>query len=169
MALTDKLSAIGNAIREKTGGSAKLTLDEMPNAIASISGEGGSTVVVNQSVYTGQVQSNYALNFYNFADGSTLLDHSKITVVFGVIEGNNTVIYKFRTGYGDSVSPLTILANSTQPAKNINVNVFDTNGQGCDWSLRYSNVTIDSSRITFAFLDGRVMSPVVIPMIMFEE
>ena len=36
MALINKLSAIGNAIRSKTGKSAKLTLDEMPNEIASI-------------------------------------------------------------------------------------------------------------------------------------
>lgn len=36
MALTDKLSAIGNAIRSKTGKSAKLTLDEMPNEIGNI-------------------------------------------------------------------------------------------------------------------------------------
>lgn len=33
MALTDKLTAIANAIRNKTGGSAKLTLDEMAAAI----------------------------------------------------------------------------------------------------------------------------------------
>lgn len=36
MALTDKLTAIGNAIRGKTGGSALLTLDQMPTEIASI-------------------------------------------------------------------------------------------------------------------------------------
>ncbi len=38
MALTDKLSAIGNAIREKTGDTGLLTLDAMPEAIASIGG-----------------------------------------------------------------------------------------------------------------------------------
>ena len=36
MALTDKLSAIGNAIRAKTGGTDMLTLDQMPTAIAGI-------------------------------------------------------------------------------------------------------------------------------------
>ena len=42
MALTDKLSAIGEAIREKTGKSDLLTLDQMPTEIASITtGEGG--------------------------------------------------------------------------------------------------------------------------------
>jgi hypothetical protein len=44
MALTDKLSAIGTAIREKTGGSELLTLDAMPEAIRGISGGGGGEV-----------------------------------------------------------------------------------------------------------------------------
>ena len=44
MALTDKLSAIGVAIRAKTGKSDLLTLDQMPTEIASISG--GSDPVI---------------------------------------------------------------------------------------------------------------------------
>jgi hypothetical protein len=43
MALTDKLSAIGDAIRAKTGGTEKLTLDEMPTAISGIEGGGGNS------------------------------------------------------------------------------------------------------------------------------
>ena len=42
MALTDKLSAIGDAIREKTGGADLLTLDQMPIEISNI--QGGGTV-----------------------------------------------------------------------------------------------------------------------------
>lgn len=42
MALTNKLSAIGDAIRAKTGGTELLTLDEMPVAINSITTGGGS-------------------------------------------------------------------------------------------------------------------------------
>ena len=41
MALTDKLSAIGIAIREKTGGSELLTLDAMPDEIRGIQTGGG--------------------------------------------------------------------------------------------------------------------------------
>lgn len=40
MALTDKLTAIGNAIRAKTGGTSPLTLTQMVDAIGSISGGG---------------------------------------------------------------------------------------------------------------------------------
>ena len=46
MALTDKLTAIGDAIRAKTGGTQKLTLDEMPTQIASISGGGSEPAVI---------------------------------------------------------------------------------------------------------------------------
>lgn len=41
MALTDKLTAIGNAIREKTGKSDLLTLDQMPTEIQAIQTGGG--------------------------------------------------------------------------------------------------------------------------------
>ena len=43
MALTNKLSAIGDAIRAKTGKSEKLTLDSMVTEINSITGGGGTT------------------------------------------------------------------------------------------------------------------------------
>lgn len=44
MALTDKLTAIANAIRGKTGGTNTMTLDEMAVAIANISVGTGSSV-----------------------------------------------------------------------------------------------------------------------------
>ena len=43
MALTKKLDAIGEAIREKTGDTNKYTLDEMVTAIGTISGGGGGS------------------------------------------------------------------------------------------------------------------------------
>ena len=53
MALTDKLSAIGNAIRSKTGRTELLTLDAMPNEIASIQTGGGGGIQVEPIVLTG--------------------------------------------------------------------------------------------------------------------
>lgn len=50
MALTDKLDAIGNAIREKTGDTEKYTLDEMPQKIEGIlEGPTDSELVFNVS------------------------------------------------------------------------------------------------------------------------
>ena len=44
MALTDKLTAIANAIRSKTGSTNAMTLDEMATEISNISvGSGGSS------------------------------------------------------------------------------------------------------------------------------
>jgi hypothetical protein len=43
MALINKLNAIGNAIREKTGTTDSIPLADMPNAIKNISGGGGTT------------------------------------------------------------------------------------------------------------------------------
>ena len=50
MALTDKLTNIANAIREKGGTTDKLTLDAMPNAIAALSTGGGEDIVPNPIV-----------------------------------------------------------------------------------------------------------------------
>lgn len=64
MALIEKLNAIGDAIRAKTGGSDKLTLEQMPTEIASITtgGGGGPTVPEERLILTGDC-SNY------FGDG----------------------------------------------------------------------------------------------------
>lgn len=53
MALTNKLSAIGDAIRAKTGGTELLTLDAMPTAIAGIE-TGGRNLpeIANEADYT---------------------------------------------------------------------------------------------------------------------
>lgn len=60
MALTDKLTAIGDAIRSKTGGSDLLTLDEMPQEIQSIQtggggGGGGTDTALADSIIDGTV------------------------------------------------------------------------------------------------------------------
>ena len=56
MALTNKLSAIGDAIREKTGKTELLTLDAMPLEIASITTGGGEGIEVEPMVLTGNCQ-----------------------------------------------------------------------------------------------------------------
>lgn len=53
MALTNKLSAIGDAIREKTGKTELLTLDQMPVEIAGIETGGGGSVEIDPIVLTG--------------------------------------------------------------------------------------------------------------------
>lgn len=72
MALTDKLTAIADAIRAKTGKSDTMTLDGMVTEIASISG-GGSSTVDNKRYFvkdTKREYDNFKLWGYNGFRGS---------------------------------------------------------------------------------------------------
>ena len=62
MALTNKLSAIGDAIREKTGKTDLMTLDEMPLEISAITTTGGGGIVPPESALTltGDIRNMFA-------------------------------------------------------------------------------------------------------------
>lgn len=68
MALTDKLSAIGTAIREKTGKTDLMTLDQMPAEIAAIEtgGSGDEGIPEEVLVITGNCTSRFAYNGWNW-------------------------------------------------------------------------------------------------------
>ena len=80
MALIDKLSAIGDAIREKTGTTELMTLDAMPAAIQGIETGGGievePIVLTGAQSYgcSGQMNTTYIKNFGNTVTTSGLLD-----------------------------------------------------------------------------------------------
>ena len=65
MALTNKLTAIGNAIRRKTGGTDLLTLDGMVTAINGIS-TGGGTLPEEAFNITGRCDSRFKDNSWNW-------------------------------------------------------------------------------------------------------
>ena len=75
MALIEKLSAIGDAIREKTGKADKLTLDQMPVEIASIvsGGGGGFSNIEVVTIATSFTLANGALPVFSamVANGET--------------------------------------------------------------------------------------------------
>lgn len=60
MALTNKLTAIADAIREKTGTTEPLTLDEMPLTIADIQGGGGGDIPEEAFTLTGSCNYRFA-------------------------------------------------------------------------------------------------------------
>ena len=66
MALTDKLTAIGDAIRGKTGGTDLLTLDGMVTAINGISTGGGTTLPPEAYVITGDCSQRFQRNGWNW-------------------------------------------------------------------------------------------------------
>ena len=102
MALTNKLTAIGNAIRAKNGETALYTLDEMPQKIAAIEGGGGSG---SGSGVIGQlVPEDYQQVLYLQCDGSQYLisdyypnGHTQIIAQF---YNNNSAQSPLRYMYG---------------------------------------------------------------------
>ena len=115
MALIEKLNAIGDAIREKTGGTELLTLEQMPAAIGSIeTGGGGETF--NELNYSGQYFTtnagspfahnilnnmidgkNFTINLTNmgtlglFYNSTRLVDLSKVVInIDGKTYGTNS-------------------------------------------------------------------------------
>ena len=85
MALTDKLSAIGNAIRNKTGGTELLTLDAMPAEIESI--ETGGTVEALDITANGTYTAPDGVDGYNPITVNVPQDGSPPDEAF-VIKGN---------------------------------------------------------------------------------
>lgn len=91
MALTNKLSAIGDAIREKTGKTDLMTLDEMPAEIASITTGGGE---VEPIVLTGDCEyacsGNLAAAYIdNFGDTVSTKDISHFDYMFYKYSGES--------------------------------------------------------------------------------
>lgn len=104
MALINKLSAIGNAIREKTGGTQLLTLDAMPNEIRSISGGGsggGYEPTDEDLTYTGHCSYLFAYD-HNKKLIDLYADRIKIHHDSGVCS------YMFEQYSGESLKGITI-------------------------------------------------------------
>lgn len=93
MALTDKLSAIGNAIRNKTGKTDLLTLDQMPTEIGAIETGGGGVEIPEEAlVISGNCNYRFArggwdwfiecfgdkITTYNVTDAANMFYHSGI-------------------------------------------------------------------------------------------
>ena len=86
MALTDKLTAIGDAIRDKTGSTDLLTLDAMPTAISGIE-TGGGELPEEAFIITGNCLNRFANNGWNwfvenYGDKITTKDITAATYMF---------------------------------------------------------------------------------------
>jgi hypothetical protein len=90
MALTNKLSAIGDAIREKTGKTDLMTLDEMPVEIASITtggGGGGAELPEEAFIITGDCERRFGNDGWswfvnNYGNRITTKDITKALYMF---------------------------------------------------------------------------------------
>ena len=104
MALTEKLSAIADAIRAKTGKSDGLTLDEMPAEIASISSNGGNYVNVldnvgfqtNKAIMSGDEEDNIGTDITGYIEvaGDDVIRLKNVTIPD--VEGYENRVYCYR-------------------------------------------------------------------------
>ena len=116
MALTDKLTAIANAIRGKTGGAELLTLDGMAAAIAGLEAGGGG-VKVTEYVVTEDADRSLWLNEQQiklvkginiiatgWIDGQNPVNNrSGLTTLIGIFWGGVAGSSTFTTGSGQVV------------------------------------------------------------------
>lgn len=111
MALTNKLTAIGNAIRAKNGETALYTLDEMPQKIAAIEGGGGSGSSILPSEYKEveflQVDgSQYVITDYYPTRNTNIISRYYSPIgnkyVYGVRNSGDTASFSFMKAGGDS-------------------------------------------------------------------
>ena len=93
MALTDKLTAIGNAIRNKTGGTELLTLDAMPTEIESI--QTGGTVEALDITANGTYTAPDGVDGYNPITVNVPQDGSPPDEAFVI---SNDCSYRFAFG-----------------------------------------------------------------------
>ena len=105
MALTDKLAAIGSAIREKTGKTDLLTLDQMPSEITSIQGggQGGSSPLDPVQVYNDTRPSDWLT--------MPTPNGNEMYLLFHIPEGTSSLIAFTVTCTGDYTVALGTVRN----------------------------------------------------------
>ena len=107
MALTDKLTAIADAVRAKTGGSELLTLDEMAVEISGISG-GNVLIIGNENLHD---SSKYTADKYLTNSGSEVaysgwritdyipIKANTLYAIISIANGNNVISGRFSCLY----------------------------------------------------------------------
>lgn len=104
MALTDKLTAIGDAIREKTGGTDKLTLDEMVTEISSITSGSGEEYFTDEDL----VFNEYCDYLFAYDRWKPVLEKEKLRIKISKPRSLNNLL---QNSSGEDYSFLTIEGN----------------------------------------------------------
>lgn len=166
MALINKLEAIGDAIREKTGGTEEMTLDEMATAISSLTtgnvtttGELKYAILTNNSTsttkfdigyYVPSKTSKFMIFFSYSTDGSNyqkavFYNNGKSTI--GTLTPNvlnkTTDTYAAYGVYGFMTSP-----TGFAPKSYLSTSVNDPTGSVTGQSIMYFNVELASATST---------------------
>lgn len=127
MALTDKLTAIGNAIRNKTGGSSQLSLTEMATAISNIQtgitpsgsiniSQNGTYDVTNKASAVVAVPLNskcFSVNISETQTGEISLNPNGDSDIAAHYTDNSFCAALFRLGEANELSSLCIIEGNT--------------------------------------------------------
>lgn len=143
MALTNKLTAIGDAIRNKTGSTNLLTLDEMPTAIESIEGGGGGGEFPEEAfVVEGNGLYRFAHNGWNW-----YINNYADRITTRMYEGN----YMF--GYSSGLTEIPFAINFDVSDRDSKYSNVSSMFQGCinlTKLPKVNNVTPADTKTMFA-------------------
>ena len=114
MALTDKLTAIANAIRTKTGKTDSLTLDEMPSEIESISGGSSAPESDPREVYQGTRPAEWL----RLPDYDKITDNTAYFLFALYPSGKNNIRIAFRTNGSCTITAGTVSNGEFVPFEN---------------------------------------------------
>ena len=156
MALTNKLSAIGDAIREKTGKTDLLTLEQMPVAIASITTGGGGGVEVEPIVLTGDCKNLFTndmtiqylklfgntISTENITNANNMFQHKEVEEIPFDLNFTPTALTGVSAMFQDAQNLKSISA-----FRNLNVGTANYMFSGCN-NLRYLPEFIDCGNMT---------------------
>ena len=173
MALINKLSAIGDAIRAKTGGTEKLTLDQMPDAINSMtsgSPGGGSS---NVSIISGQVIASSSRISFVGADFDFTTNDYNISIFFSFVDTQGIHhIIRDDIDYINKVAGYYYVCESTEPGKYASVNSFLSTDRSATNDIKYNyttNIIMYHDYIDFLMRDGYALDTEFIPFIIIKE
>lgn len=161
MALTNKLSAIGDAIREKTGKTGLMTLDEMPAQIASITtgSGGGGGVEVEPVVLTGDCKNIFTndmtiqylklfgntISTENITNATGMFQHKEVEEIPFDLNFTPTALTGVSSMFQDAQNLKSISA-----IRNLNVGAANYMFNGCN-NLRYLPEFIDCGNMTTTY------------------
>lgn len=148
MALTDKLTAVADAIRGKTGKPDRLTLDEMPQAIAGIEGGGGVKYTVGTLV---------PVTIENWdADGE---GHTKTVTLTGYNPGPNGIQIGMPDGCSTANEQALLKAALTVPS----VTSSAPKKYAGKTTLTFSAVNVPEGSLTVGVFGLEECEPVTVP------
>lgn len=141
MALTDKLIAIADAIRGKTGGTEGMTLDAMVSAIEGISGGGGVP---------------YATGSFTAVELATIthnLNSTKVFVAWSVRDNPAVYTRRYKAVMGYAIS------NGVYPTRVVDFSPYTTNSSGitelvagADYATNYNQFAVISPYVSDNYL-----------------